>query len=1000
MSGLGVRGIGWQDAESRYGDDLESREPGARRKKIAGYLKAANELRQNYQQNWRDSRNARDAENEGLEGIPGSYPTTSRNGEDELVLFPTYARRHVRRKPSAPKSTNQPNKPQNRDYKQAGSTDANFWRQEWDKYEDDNAIVDVDVRGWLFSPHRGPLTRKNKILIGLARQLAGLPSPGKSPSASASNSRSSSPYGIKEKVEKHNARQEEEIALREAESIVKRGENEAKMAHRGAYSENPNESSEPSSATSGSTSRTNSPIRHQHTRSSSRPSNQRAPPSSLHSTASSSTDKRSSMNDPSQMSSAELQTANMHLMTRLQPFMANPIVSTPISAFFYNDKNSRSKTVDTDTSGHFFIRAALDFIPSHVRILASEKLSATEEVQITEPRGISIISDIDDTIKHSAIGSGAKEIFKNVFVRELNRLSIKGVNEWYHKMQQMGVMFHYVSNSPWQLYPVLNKFFAQAGLPPGSFHLKQYSGMLQGIFEPVAERKKSTLEQLMGDFPDRQFLLVGDSGEADLEVYTEVVRENPGRILGVFIRDVTTSVKKEFFDPAMGPLSGETYANRPREVRHSQSTSSFNKQMIPDAEDEPEIREAIKRSIADYERQEDQRSAYMPNSPEGDRPPLPARRGTAPVGHVEEDLIDLSDNSDAASTTTKRMDDDSKSLGSDFLQPPPRPRKPRRLSSAPTTGDWGINSASSSIKREKTPPPRPRKPSSSVQVNASPAGKQASAAPSLGTQPENNTPPSSTSAQGKPPRPDRKPADLPSRSSSLKSTPRQQQTLGDLTEKPPKPPKPEPPPPRGGYSASARQKLSSAYNRLPSPTSIVFGQQQQQQGQPLTDRNTSTASPSGSQSGPSSRPSSSSGGGGSGVGSNRSNHEDRTPPKPPRKPATMHNYTGSTGSTASTVTPDDYYPDNDKYGGYGNSGSSSSAAYGYGTSTAYGAAVVNKKEELWRRRWAEAKMVLEKRGVMLRSWRVGGDVEDDAVRLVERKAQEEGRREGVWYETR
>ena len=51
----------------------------------------------------------------------------------------------------------------------------------------------------------------------------------------------------------------------------------------------------------------------------------------------------------------------------------------------------------------------------------------------------------------------------------------------------------------------------------------------------------------MADFPDRRFVLVVDSGEADLEVYTDVVMANPGRVLAAYIRDVTTPDKK-FFD--------------------------------------------------------------------------------------------------------------------------------------------------------------------------------------------------------------------------------------------------------------------------------------------------------------------------------------------------------------------------------------------------------------------------------------------------------------------
>src|SRR3978361_499770 len=93
--------------------------------------------------------------------------------------------------------------------------------------------------------------------------------------------------------------------------------------------------------------------------------------------------------------------------------------------------------------------------------------------------------------------------------------------------------------------------------------------MLQGIFEPVAERKKGTLEKIMRDFPERKFILIGDSGEADLEVYTDVVLANPGKILAIFIRDVTTPESQGFFDSAMGPLSGGRWNARDNLLRHS-----------------------------------------------------------------------------------------------------------------------------------------------------------------------------------------------------------------------------------------------------------------------------------------------------------------------------------------------------------------------------------------------------------------------------------------------
>lgn len=71
-------------------------------------------------------------------------------------------------------------------------------------------------------------------------------------------------------------------------------------------------------------------------------------------------------------------------------------------------------------------------------MLASDRLSATEEVRITEPKGFSVISDIDDTIKHSGIGNGARDIFRNAFIRDVADLTIDGVKEWYTRMADLG----------------------------------------------------------------------------------------------------------------------------------------------------------------------------------------------------------------------------------------------------------------------------------------------------------------------------------------------------------------------------------------------------------------------------------------------------------------------------------------------------------------------------------------------------------------------------------
>lgn len=636
--------------------------------------------------------------------------------------------------------------------------------------------------------------------------------------------------------------------------------------------------------------------------------------------------KRSSWPVPAKMSAAELATANAHLLTRLKPFMSVPLVETPISAFFYNEHVSRQRTVYTDTSGHFTCRAPLDFVPTHVRVLAGEKLSATDEVHVTSEKGVSLISDIDDTIKHSNITGGAREIFRNAFIRDLGDLTVDGVKEWYSKLHDMGVKLHYVSNSPWQMYPILSSYFKMAHLPKGSFHLKQYGGPLQGIFEPVAERKKASLAKLLRDFPERKFILVGDSGEADLEVYTDVVLDNPGRVLGVFIRDVTTSVRSGYFDPSGDSSGGSKSNSRPHSRNHSRNKSGDSLAMskrlsrpIDVRDDDPELKAAIAASLQDMEAETRRaRRSINPDMPvesrlghdgRAGRPPLPQRLATSPgggPGHFstspEEDLIDFSEdlppakpwlhsNVSESNLAARRAN----GLASTHKHTPSPPPKPQALRSPSPNGQ----SPAAASEKPKPPPPPPRKPSSTV----------------------------------KPPSPPPK---------LVQHSPLSQVQRSDSTKESP-PPLPTRP---NTYRGIAKQKVSSVYNALPSATTAAaaVGGTYWQSADPVLHSSRQPTQPS------------------------RLN-----PAAPPPVPAPRR-----VGSTQSLATIRQRHSGAWSDEGLGSPGEG-----------------VSRKEQLWNQRWARARGILERQGVTLRSWRVGADVADVCVKLVDmelRKIEwEEGR---------
>ncbi len=162
------------------------------------------------------------------------------------------------------------------------------------------------------------------------------------------------------------------------------------------------------------------------------------------------------------------------------------------------------------------------------------------ELFLVEPTGLSVISDIDDTIKLTEVRD-REAMLRNTFLRPFR--PAPGMSALYARWRTNDhAQFHYVSASPWQLYPALAEFRRTNGFPAGTFHLKTLrvkDETFLDLFQSPVEYKLGVIEPLLAKFPQRRFILVGDSGEADPEVYGEVARRHPEQIERILIREVT-----------------------------------------------------------------------------------------------------------------------------------------------------------------------------------------------------------------------------------------------------------------------------------------------------------------------------------------------------------------------------------------------------------------------------------------------------------------------------
>ena len=187
--------------------------------------------------------------------------------------------------------------------------------------------------------------------------------------------------------------------------------------------------------------------------------------------------------------------------------------------------------------------------PDHFRNHVDTEATPWIEHRVTTegPGCVRVISDIDDTVKQTDVVGGLRAVFHNAFVKSFEEVQIEGVAAWYRAMEEARAPIHYVSNAPLELYGLARGFLQTARMPLGHLHLKLYpSGtrnLLASWLEPAGERKRGAVTKILDAFPQSNFLLIGDSGELDLELYAALAAERPDQIRAIFIRDVSTPIQ-------------------------------------------------------------------------------------------------------------------------------------------------------------------------------------------------------------------------------------------------------------------------------------------------------------------------------------------------------------------------------------------------------------------------------------------------------------------------
>ncbi|MGB3774928.1 MAG: phosphatase domain-containing protein [Leeuwenhoekiella sp.] len=156
-----------------------------------------------------------------------------------------------------------------------------------------------------------------------------------------------------------------------------------------------------------------------------------------------------------------------------------------------------------------------------------------------------VISDIDDTILQTGVASLLKwrVIFNTLSKGVGNRTPLKGAADFYQKLfrgksgNASNPLF-YVSNSPWNLYHYLEAFIKHNNFPKGAILLRDFRTPFEKYDTREKPHKQHEIRNILKTYPNLKFILIGDSGEHDADIYIEIAEEFPERIIAIYLRSV------------------------------------------------------------------------------------------------------------------------------------------------------------------------------------------------------------------------------------------------------------------------------------------------------------------------------------------------------------------------------------------------------------------------------------------------------------------------------
>ena len=154
---------------------------------------------------------------------------------------------------------------------------------------------------------------------------------------------------------------------------------------------------------------------------------------------------------------------------------------------------------------------------------------------------IGVIADVDDTVMVTMLPRPLVAAWNSFVIDEHARIPTPGMAVLMDRIRAAHPQapFMYLSTGAWNITPTLRRFLTRNGYPRGTFLLTDWGPTPDRWFRSGTQHKVQSLRRLAHEFPEMQWILIGDDGQRDPDIYNGFAVRYPQNVAAIMIRNLT-----------------------------------------------------------------------------------------------------------------------------------------------------------------------------------------------------------------------------------------------------------------------------------------------------------------------------------------------------------------------------------------------------------------------------------------------------------------------------